>query len=768
MRNTIKPFLGLALSLALFAGASVRYRLYSAWGLSSFDIAKVVGFCAVTTWLGFSLLNGLALVANPGLLGAAVHITPWLIRILGLGLIIIVAAYLAFSLGGKEVFFFRGRELRMPDRFIALSQVVLGVLDWTLAGMVLYLLLSHFSDLSLSGFLTVYLVSQLVALFSQVPGGLGVFESLMVMSLSVQIPAPHILGALIAFRVIYYWIPLGIAALLLGGQELLRGKKHTPKLMGLFDRWVSPMIPSVLGFTVLLGGAILLFSGETPGLEPRIEHLKEFFPLPFIEVSHFLGSIAGMGLLLLGRGLQRRLDAAYMLSAILIFLGIAASLVKGFDYEEAAALTVILAALLPSRRHFYRKASLFSQKFSPGWTTALLIILVSSTWLGFYAYRHVEYADALWWQFTFKENAARFLRATLGVSVMGLFFALARLMKPVTPKARVPNDDELKTDILPIVRRSESATANLALLGDKMIHMNQDKDAFIMYGVEGKSWVAMGDPVGPVTTWPDLIWRFRELADQAGGWPVFYQISHERLHMYIDMGFTMVKLGEEARVPLETFNIDGHSRKNLRSCKNKFEKTGYVFTVLEPEKILLRMEELKAVSDAWIEIKNGREKGFPLGFFSPKYLSMNPVAIVEKDGKIEAFANLWQSAGKQELSVDLMRFTPGAPNGTMDYLFTEIMLWGRETGYVWFNLGMAPFSGIEASHVAPFWNRLGAFVFNHGETVYNFNGLRHYKEKFDPVWSPRYLAAPGGLAMPVVFTNLASLISGGVKGLLIH
>ncbi|WP_020589163.1 bifunctional lysylphosphatidylglycerol flippase/synthetase MprF [Desulfobacter curvatus] len=768
----LASFTGYAFSnnigLSMIAGASVRYRLYSAWGLSSFDIAKVIGFCAVTTWLGFSFLNGLALVVNPGLLGAAVHVSPWLIRVLGLCLITIVSAYLAFSLGGKKVFSFRGHEIRVPDRFIAFSQIVLGVLDWTLAGMVLYLLLSHFGDLSLPGFLTVFLVSQLVALFSQVPGGLGVFESLMVLSLSAQIPAPHILGALIAFRVIYYWIPLGIAALLLGGQELLRGKKHTTKLMALFDRWVSPIIPSVFGFTVLIGGAILLFSGATPALGSRVEQLKAFFSLPFIEVSHFLGSIAGMGLLLLGRGLQRRLDAAYMLSVILLFLGIAASLVKGFDYEEAAALTVILAALLPSRRHFYRKASLFSQKFSPGWTTALLIILMSSTWLGFYAYRHVEYADALWWQFTFKGNAARFMRATLGVSVMGLFFALARLMRPGVPNARFPNDDELKNDILPIVRRSESATANLALLGDKRINMNQNKDAFIMYGIEGKSWVSMGDPVGPVATWPDLIWRFRELADQAGGWPVFYQISHERLHIYLDMGFTMVKLGEEARVPLETFTIGGHARKNLRSCKNKFEKTGYVFSVLEPEQVYLRMEELKAVSDAWIEKKSGREKGFSLGFFSPEYLSMNPVAVVEKDGKIEAFANLWQSAGKHELSVDLMRFTPGSPNGIMDYLFTAIILWSKEAGYAWFNLGMAPFSGIEASHVAPFWNRLGAFVFNHGETVYNFHGLRQYKEKFDPVWSPRYLAAPGGLAMPVVFTNLASLISGGVKGLLLH
>lgn len=106
----IASFTGYAFSnnigLSMIAGASVRYRLYSAWGLSSFDIAKVVGFCAVTAWLGFSLLNGLALVANPELLGAAVHLSPGLIRILGLCLSIIVAAYLGFSFVGKEGVFF--------------------------------------------------------------------------------------------------------------------------------------------------------------------------------------------------------------------------------------------------------------------------------------------------------------------------------------------------------------------------------------------------------------------------------------------------------------------------------------------------------------------------------------------------------------------------------------------------------------------------------------------------------------------------------------
>jgi phosphatidylglycerol lysyltransferase len=113
-----------------------------------------------------------------------------------------------------------------------------------------------------------------------------------------------------------------------------------------------------------------------------------------------------------------------------------------------------------------------------------------------------------------------------------------------------------------------------------------------------------------------------------------------------------------------------------------------------------------------------------------------------------------------------MRYLPEAPRGVMDYLFVELMLWGMKEKYRWFNLGMAPLSGIQDHALAPLWNRLGAFVFRHGEHFYNLQGLRRYKEKFDPEWEPRYLASPGGLALPRILTNIASLISGGVKGVI--
>jgi len=219
-----------------------------------------------------------------------------------------------------------------------------------------------------------------------------------------------------------------------------------------------------------------------------------------------------------------------------------------------------------------------------------------------------------------------------------------------------------------------------------------------------------------------------------------------------------------SKIGLASFSLEGGARKGLRYTQRKLEKEGCRFEVMPPESVAAHLDELKNISDAWLTTKSTREKGFSLGFFQPDYIRRCPVALMIRNERIEAFANLWTGAQLEELSLDLMRFLPQAPDGVMEYLFTCLMLWGKAQGYRYFNLGMAPFSGLENRALAPLWNRLGAFVFRYGEHFYNFQGLRQYKEKFDPQWRPRYLASPGGLALPQIFANLATLISGGMKG----
>ena len=177
------------------------------------------------------------------------------------------------------------------------------------------------------------------------------------------------------------------------------------------------------------------------------------------------------------------------------------------------------------------------------------------------------------------------------------------------------------------------------------------------------------------------------------------------------------------------------------------------------------LPELRLISDAWLAAKRTREKRFSLGFFDEAYLSRFPAAVVRQGGRVVAFANVWPTGTREELSVDLMRYADDAPPNVMDYLFIRLMLWGREAGYRWFNLGMAPLSGFpNRGALAPLWCRVGTIVYRYGEHFYNFRGLRQYKEKFDPVWEPKYLASPGGLALPRILGNVAALISGGVGG----
>jgi phosphatidylglycerol lysyltransferase len=213
-------------------------------------------------------------------------------------------------------------------------------------------------------------------------------------------------------------------------------------------------------------------------------------------------------------------------------------------------------------------------------------------------------------------------------------------------------------------------------------------------------------------------------------------------------------------------SLEGGGRKSQRRLLRKMEEDGAHFRIVAPGDVHALVPQLKAVSDDWLTRKKVREKGFSLGFFSEAYLAETSVAVVETNGCVVAFANLLESGDQSELTVDLMRYAEGAPPSVMEFLLLRTMLHGRDLDYEWFNLGMAPLAGLESRRLAPLWNRFGAALFRWGENFYNFEGLREFKQKFDPVWEPRYLASPGGLALPRVLANVSTLISGGVRGVI--
>ena len=754
-------------SLSIFTSSTIRYRFYSGWGFSGIEVARIIGFCMVSFWLGFLFLGGLSFLASPPAHVLSLPVTrPAFLRFLGMLFLLLVGVYLAFSMRRKTSLKLAKWEFSLPPPRLALAQTAFAAMDLLAFSGALYMLLPEMS-LPFAGFVSLVLFALMLGLLSNVPGGLGVFESIMLLALTPYAGGPQIIGALLMFRAIYYLLPLALAIITLGGLEIGSRRAGITRVTTTITKTISIMAPQVLALGTFVAGGILLFSGTMPGLYVRLSWLRQVLPLPVLELSHFLGSMVGMGLLILASGLRRRLDMAYFLSVIFLLAGVVFSLLKGLDYEEAAWLGILLLVLLASRKEFYRRASFLAEPFRPAWLGAIGIVLCGSIGLGLFVYRHQGYSEDLWWQFALHGDASRFMRASVGAMVVVSFFAMARLFRAYQPAASLPDKETLE-QARALAVEAEDTRAYLALLGDKNLLFSSSKNSFLMYGIKGRSWIAMGDPVGAEQETEELIWQFKNLAENFDGWPVFYEVGPENLSRYIDLGMTVLKIGEEGRVNLAEFSLAGSSHKSIRYIHRRLGNEGYTFEVIPPEGVAPILPELRNVSDEWLHSKKAGEKGFSLGFFNAEYLLCFPVAAVRFQGRILAFANLWPGGGKKELSIDLMRYCKDAPGGIMDFIFIEIMLWGKSQGYQWFSLGMVPLAGLEPEKAASLWSNIGTFVYRHGEHFYNFKGLRSYKDKFDPQWQPRYLASPGGLRLPAIFTNLTALIGGSFREVFIR
>ncbi len=575
----------------------------------------------------------------------------------------------------RAAFEWRGYVVRLPSAGIAASQVGLAVVDLALACGTLYVLLPESADVSFAAFLGLYMVALAVSVLSLVPGGLGVFESILVLLLPGVAPT-QMLGALLAYRLVYYALPFVVAVALMSLREVQQQRHRLSSAWAWTQRSLDFVVPQAIALLVFGAGFLLLLSGATPAAATRLAALDRFMPLAVLEASHLAGSAVGVLLLILAHGLARRLDGAWRVTLLLLGAGAVASLLKGLDYEEAMLLSLVALVLYSTRAQFYRTSSLVTESLSPAWLASVAIAVGASIWIGMLAYRHVPYASELWWQFALDGHAPRMLRASLlAVLLVGSVAAL-RLLAPARGSPSLPTDADLERAV-PIIHGSTDTSANLALLGDKSLLFSASGRSFLMYGVARRSWVAIGDPVGPAAERADLVWQFRDLADRAGVFSVFYEVAGENLPLYVDAGLALSKLGEEARVRLDDFSLDGSARSSLRQSHRKAQREGLAFRIVRPGEAADLMPRLRQISDEWKQSKSVAEKGFSLGRFSEPYLHRFSLALVEYAGQPVAFANLWESDARAELSVDLMRHTNDAPKGVMDFLFTELMLWGQ-------------------------------------------------------------------------------------------
>jgi phosphatidylglycerol lysyltransferase len=753
--------IGHNLGVPSLSGGSIRYRAYSMAGLSTVQIATVVGFVSVTFGMGASLLVGISLTNAPESTLAVLGLSPLALRGIGAALISVSLLYLLWTRISREPLRIRNWTLTTPSTGLAALQVLLSVVDLSLLATILYVLIPPQLGINYFALLGAFLLAIGAGALSNVPGGLGVFESVLLLLLHTKATA-SLLGAVLAFRLIYYVAPLTLALVMIVLQALATHGDRLKRVTRIGGGWLRGMAPQAAGMVVFLSGAALILGGSIPIAEQRLEFLDRLVPLAVLELSHNVSSAIGVALLILSRGLFRRLRGAYQATIVLMFAAFVLSFIKGMTIEYAIVVAVATLVLWIARGEFYRGAKLLDQSFTVGWVLSFGMVIAGAVILGLFAYRHVEYSNALWWQFELNADAPRWLRASLVAAVILTMFGLARLLRPAPLDAPAPTEDDMAR-VREIVAGSTRTIANVALLGDKRFLFHPERDAFIMFQVSGRSWIALAGPIGNPERHEELAWQFREATDRHDARCVFYHVSDAELPMYVDLGLSLVKLGEEARVRLESFNIDTSERAEMRHARNRAKRDGASFEVIQAADVPNVIDELKVVSDAWLADKKAHEKGFSLGAFIPAYIVNFDCAVVRVQGAIVAFATIWRSANSEELTVDLMRFTDKAPKGVMDFLFTELLLLAKAQGYQWFSLGMAPLSGLGQHPLATQWHKLGNLLFRFGDNFYNFEGLRRYKSKFLPEWEPRYLASPGGIGLTAVLIDTTVLISGGVR-----
>jgi phosphatidylglycerol lysyltransferase len=750
--------LGNTVGLGVLTGGAVRMRLYTASGIDAGRVAQAAAFNAGAFVIGMTAFGAAGLLWGAHDVAALVRIPSWMLRGVAVLLLLAVGALVVAAARSREIRVLNRWPVRLPPPELAIRQLLISALDLAASAAALWFLLPA-NIIGLPAFSAWYAMAVALGLLSHVPGGLGVFEAVILLACGGRAPPEQIIGALVLYRIIYYLLPLIAAAMLLAGYELRSGVAAPIRRAAVA---ISPMLLATLTF---IAGAWLLVSGVTPLSGAATDLLELHVPLPLVEASHFIGSVAGFAMLVIARGLFHRLDAAWWGAFLLALVAAVLALPKGIALSEAAYLTVLAFLLLASRRQFERRSALFSRALGLAWIVSIAWVLAATVLILFFAYREVEYDRELWWVFEFDANAPRGLRAMVGVMLAGLGFALWQLLRPSPGMPALPKTPELDRAEA-IVSAQPYADANLVLVGDKHLMFSTSGKAFVMFGRQGRSWISLFDPVGPRAEWPELIWRFIEEATDHGGRAIFYQVRPESLSLYLDAGLRALKLGEYAFVPLQEFGLQGSKRADLRHAMNRAQRDGLSFSVTPAGEVAPLLPDLRTISAAWLAESRTREKSFSLGAFRDDYVLRRPVAVVRKNGAIVAFANVLCTQQQSEVSVDLMRQLPSAPSGTMDFLFTQLMLYYKAQGVQRFALGMAPMAGMVTHELAPRWHRFGRWLFDSGESFYNFRGLRSFKDKFLPVWEPRYLAAPPGMATLLSGADVTALIAGGLRGVI--
>ncbi|WP_425100191.1 bifunctional lysylphosphatidylglycerol flippase/synthetase MprF [Tropicibacter sp. S64] len=768
-------FLGYAfgntIGVSVVSGGAVRYRIYSAFGLNGFEVAAVSGYIGLALGTGLTLVGIAALAVHPGAVGVWLPYSPGTIRLVAAAITVVSVLAIGWLSVSQRSIGIRGHQLRMPPPADLFGQLVVTLIDVAAAAFALWVLLPAGKP-DYATFIAVYAAAMMVGVMSHVPGGVGVFETVVIGTLPASVPVSDAAAALLLFRLVYYLLPFAFAFLIvtlnearlasgIGARLWARAPGIQPAIATLHG--LAPGLVAIVAFGF---GAYLLLVTMIPAVRADAIAERDLVGELLLEGGTLASAVAGVVLLITSHGLARKVSSAWWFAICALLVGTAASLLNDFGIENAAILLIGALALLPFRGAFDRPGRLTSGVFEPMWFVTVIGTAIVAAAFFFFMHKAVPFSSDLWSEFAHDSSTPRTLRAALAATAVLLFFGVFLLTRPIRRTAPVDAGADVLSRAASLCAQADDPHAWLGLTGDKRFLFSETGRSFIMYAVRGASWVALGDPVGDPAEFESLAWSFAEQATRANGRPVFYEVSGRNLALWPELGLTLHKIGEEAVVRLPEFSLAGGRFKTMRAALNKRRKDGFDCTLLPAPHDPALIAELQTISEAWLGGKTGSEKGFSVGQFDAAYLDRFDIAVVRKSGRIVAFANILTAADGTKVAIDLMRYLPEEASGLIEFMFLCLIEHYRDAGAAEFSLGTAPLSGLSERSVARSWNRFGRLIYRHGGAFYNFEGLRAFKQKFQPEWRPRYLALPPNVSPMRALGDVALLIAGSARGLI--
>ena len=535
----------------------------------------------------------------------------------------------------------------------------------------------------------------------------------------------------------------------------------------------------LVAFLTAMMGVIDMLSAVTPSLRDRLRLLEEYSPFSVSTGGHLTSALAGFALILLSVSLWRRKQLGWMLTLAILIISIPAHLLKGLDYEEATLAALLAGLLIYLRPYFHARSDPPSVRQGLQILVSALAFTLLYSVLGFYLLDSHFKIHFGWWT-AIRQTFVMFTQfydpglQSLPVTRFGKYFSdsiyivgavtlgysLIMLLRPVLNR-RSPSVDEYSRAWEIVRAYGKTGLARFALLDDKDIFLTQN-NSLISYVVENRVALVLGDPIGPAEEFESALGTFRSVCLVNDWVPTFFQVGPTYLEQYKSIGYDVLAIGQEAIVDLSKFTLEGSENKTLRNSYNKMVRNGYHSDVLQPPYSPRMLRELRSISDEWLSNRGASEMRFSLGWFDEAYLNTCPILLVrDKEGFIEAFANIVTEFQASEVTVDLMRQRSQAESGLMDFLFVSMLKWAAEESYQTFNLGLSALSGVGEHSDDPVIERAMNYLYRSVSRLYNFRGLHTFKEKFHPVWSQRYLVYPNPASLPAVSVAVLQANLGG-------